>query len=74
MPAITASGICATVSAIRTVIGPVGAEICARVPSNIAAKKPQKIALYNPARGPAPEETPNAGDRGGETAEHIVFG
>ena len=37
-----------TAAAVTTVIGPVGPLICTAVPPKIAAKKPMKIAPYNP--------------------------
>ena len=57
-------------SAITTVIGPVGPEICDGVPPNNAAKKPTNIAPYSPAIGPAPEETPKASANGKPSSQH----
>ena len=37
------------------VIGAVGPEICVFVPPKSEAKKPMKIAPYNPASGPRPD-------------------
>ena len=58
--------------AITTVIGPVGPEICEGVPPKRAAKKPTKIAPYNPAIAPAPEETPKASARGKATTAAVM--
>ena len=41
-------------TAIATAIGPVGPDICERVPPNTAAKKPTAIAPYMPASAPKP--------------------
>ena len=43
----------ATITAIATVIEPVGPEMSERVPPNTAAKKPTEIAPYIPAAGPS---------------------
>ena len=52
---------------LTAVIGAVGPEICVGVPPNNAAKKPRKIAPYNPALGPSPELTPKASANGRAT-------
>lgn len=56
-----------TIPAVTTVIGPVGPVIWLGVPPSRAAKKPQNMEPYRPARGPRPEATPNAKASGNAT-------
>lgn len=60
-----------SVEANTTVIGPVGPEICIRVPPSSAATSPSTIAPYSPAAAPAPEATPNASASGRATTPAV---
>jgi hypothetical protein len=53
-------------------MGAVGPEIWVFVPPNSEAKKPIKIAPYNPASGPSPDWTPNASARGRATIPAVI--
>mmetsp|Transcript_12739 Transcript_12739/g.39351 ORF Transcript_12739/g.39351 Transcript_12739/m.39351 type:complete len:451 (-) Transcript_12739:274-1626(-) len=66
------SGYLATTSAMTTAIGPVGPVTCAGVPPKSAAKKPEKIAPYRPAKAPAPLVTPKAMARGRATTAVVT--
>ena len=57
---------------LTAVKGAVGPEICVEVPPKKAAKKPRKIAPYNPALGPRPDETPNARAKGRATMPAVI--
>ena len=59
-------------TAIATAIGPVGPEICDRVPPNTAAKNPTAMAPYSPATAPRPEATPNASATGSPTTAAVT--
>jgi hypothetical protein len=59
--------IVAITTMLTAVIGAVGPEICVLVPPKSAAKKLIKIAPYNPALGPNPDETPKASAKGSAT-------
>ena len=61
-----------TMTAMATVIGAVGPEICDRVPPNTAAKKPTAMALYMPAAAPRPEATPKASATGSATTAAVT--
>ena len=62
----------ATITAITTVIGPVGPDTCDDVPPNTAAKNPTAIAPYNPAIGLIPDATPNANANGNATTAAVT--
>ena len=61
-----------TTTAIATAIGPVGPDICDRVPPNTAAKKPTAIAPYMPASAPKPDATPKANATGSPTTAAVI--
>lgn len=57
---------------LSAVMGAVGPEICVLVPPKRAAKKLKKIAPYNPAVGPRPEETPKASANGNAIIPAVI--
>ena len=57
---------------LTAVIGAVGPDIWVFVPPKSAAKKLMKIAPYNPALGPSPEDTPNANANGNATIPAVI--
>ena len=59
-------------TAIATVIGGVGLDICVGVPPNTAAKKPTAMALYKPAMGPSPDAMPKANATGRATMAAVT--
>jgi len=59
--------ILAITTILTAVIGAVGPEIWVLVPPNKEAKKLIKIAPYNPALGPNPDDTPKANAKGNAT-------
>ena len=61
-----------TMTAMATAIGPVGPEICDRVPPKTAAKNPTAIAPYSPATAPRPDASPNASPTGRPTTAAVT--
>ena len=61
-----------TITAMATLMGPVGPDIWERVPPNTAAKKPTAMAPYIPAMGPRPEATPKARATGNPTTDAVI--
>ena len=61
-----------TMTAMATAIGPVGPEICERVPPKTAAKNPTAIAPYSPATAPRPDASPNASPTGSPTTAAVT--
>ena len=62
----------ATMTAMATVIEPVGPDMSPRVPPNTAAKKPTEIAPYIPAAGLRPAARPNANATGRLTTAAVM--
>ena len=62
----------ATITAMATVIEPVGPEMRDRVPPNTAAKKPTEMAPYIPAAGPRPAASPKANATGRPTTAAVT--
>ena len=59
-------------TAMASAIGPVGPEICARVPPKTAASSPKAIAPYMPSTAPKPEATPKASAVGSPTTAAVM--